>query len=144
MEPAGERTVSVESTGPLLIVLKTRPEYLDQVVESQTHALNGLMSRAKRGDILLLAEILGRGSSLVRYAMRFRDQTFDEEGKSEALFGRRWTYLVHGEDCCELTPFSPQERKVTSKNYGQGGGMVYVADEDAEAFRRAGLLQPLL
>jgi hypothetical protein len=102
------------------------------------------MSRARPDDILLLAEIQDHGSSVVRYAMRFREQILDEKGKSKALFGRRWRYLIEGNDCHELSRFSPQERKVTSKNYGQGGPMVYVASKDAEAFRKAGLLQPLL
>jgi hypothetical protein len=128
-----------------MLILKTRPENLGRVVEAQKHALHGRLNNAQPGDLLLLAEIRPHGPALVRYGMRFKTQRRANPGETEAIWGQRWDFVIEGEGCRELNHrFDPQVEKVTSTNYGRGGTFVYVACEDAEAFRRKGLLAPLL
>jgi len=135
----------MNSPTPRLIILTTHPGNLSQVVAVQKHALDGQLLRASPGDLLLLAEIQQVGTAQVRYAMRFKGQYPDTNGETERLWGRRWRHVVEGEDCRELdNPFSPEDAKVSSKNYGRGGPVIYVDPEDAKAFLQAGLLKPAL
>lgn len=128
-----------------MVILKTHSTNLARVVEVQKHALRGRLKNAQPGDLLLLAEIRDDGPTVVRYGMRLKRQRRADPGETEALWGKHWKFIIEGEGCCELNrPFDPQQTKVTSTSYGQGGTLVYVAAEDAEAFRRAGLLSPLL
>ena len=132
------------SDTPKLIVLRTHPEHLRGVVEKHKHALEVRLN-AQQGDILLIAQT---GSGLVSHAMRFRSQRPDTTGETERSWGRHWNFIIEGDNCCELDrPFDPREERVTEvvrKDYGPGGPFFYVLDEDAEAFRQKGLLQPLL
>ena len=128
---------------PNLIVLKTHPEHLDQVVQAQRHALQTRLLKAQPGDLLLLAETRSKGSALVRYGMRFRGQRIARPGETESMWNKSWRYIIEGEDCKALErAFSPQIVKVSSANYGQGGPFVYIDPEDADAFKRDGLLKP--
>ncbi len=128
-----------------IILLRTHPENLKRVVEVQKHALKGQLTRAQPGDLLLLAEMRTSGPALATHAMWFRNQRLAKPGETEMLWGKSWRYVIEGEDCRTLdNPFSPQEAKVSSENYGRGGGVVYLAVEDADEFCRRGLLRPLL
>lgn len=128
---------------PTLIVLKTHPEHLDQVIQAQRHALQSRILKAHPGDLLLLAETRSKGPAVVRYGMRFRGQRIARPGETETMWNKTWKYIIEGEDCRALeSAFSPQIAKVSSANYGQGGPFVYIDPEDADAFRRGGLLSP--
>ena len=108
------------------------------------HALDRQLN-ALAGDLLLLAETRPRGPALVRYAMWFRVQRPAASGETERIWNYHWDTIIEGEGCSELTQaFSPEQEKVSSKSYGQGGPFVYVEPIDADEFRRRGLLRPVL
>ena len=136
------------SAMPKLIILKTHPEHLYGVVKEQKHALGGKMRGAEEGDLLLIAEIHKPGSARVRYGMWFVKQRPANPGEPEAIWnGHSWKYVVEAKGCRELNKsFRPEDEKTSQKNYGQGGGgtVIYVCDDDADAWRRKGLLRPLL
>ena len=129
---------------PKLIVLRTQPEHLRAVVQHHKHALNGKLA-AQPGDILLICKT---GSGLVCHAMRFQRQRHDTAGETEKHWGKHWKYIIDANDCCELNrPFDPKDERITEvsrKDYGPGGSFFYVLKEDAEEFRKKGLLRPLL
>ena len=141
-----DREPNARGTMPKLIILKTHPEHLYGVVKEQKHALDGKMRGAEEGDLLLIAEIRNPGSAWVRYGMWFVKQRPAKPGESEAIWnGDSWKYIVEAKGCLELDKsFRPEDEKTSRKSYGQGGTVVYVRDDDADAWRRKGLLQPLL
>lgn len=138
----------IDALVPNMIIVKTSAKNLPNVVANQKHALYGRMKKARPGDVLLLAEICGRGPALVSYAMRLKEQHLDTANEAQAIWGERWPVIVEGEGCRKLDrPFNPQKERVTlisMKNYGPGGTLVYVDPKDAEAFLQKGLLRPLL
>lgn len=127
---------------PRLVVLRTLPENFDGVIQTSKHALDGRLAAEPR-DILLIGH-----SGQVTHAMRFRCQRPDTSGETEKIWGRRWRFIIEGDDLCKLIrPFSPQQERVTEvsrKNYGPGFALFYVLDDDARAFREGGLLRPIL
>lgn len=131
-------------SAPQLIILKTTAQHIEGVTKNQKHALRGRIVNARRGDLLLIAEMQTRGPALIRYGMRFDCQYPDQAGDSEAIWGKRWDYIVSGEGGCWLTkPFAPAQAKPQGP-YGQGGTLVYVPARDAEEFVREGRLAPIL
>ncbi len=131
---------------PNVILLKTRPENFERVIERQRHALDGMLSKAQPGDLLLLARTQNHGSAQVHYAMWFERQRRASAGEVEENWpGNDWDIIVEGRDCCRLErPFDPQLEKVSQKSYGQGGTIFYIEAQDAEHFRRQGFLRPVL
>ena len=129
---------------PTLIILRTTAEHIKGVIEHQKHALDRPMSRAKAGDLLIIAEMKPKGPAVARYAMWFKQQKRDDARESAAIWGKQWNFIIEGEGGQELTaPFVPAEVKPNGP-YGQGGPYVYVRPEDADDFRREGRLAPLL
>lgn len=129
---------------PQLIVMKTRPEHLEGVVSEHKHALQKRMTRARKGDLLLLAERQKAGPALARYGMCFENLRLAEKGETERIWGKVWTYVVDGRGCDEFEqPFFPD--MASDKNLGQGAiAFAYVERVDAEDWRRKGLLRPFL
>lgn len=127
---------------PKLVVLRTLPENLDGVIQTSKHALDVRLT-AQQGDILLIGH-----SGRVTHAMRLRCQRPDTSGETEVIGGRRWRFIIDGDELCQLVrPFSPQRERVTDvgrKNYGPCFALFYVLDDDARAFRDGGLLRPIL
>jgi hypothetical protein len=127
-----------------LILLKTHPANLPKVVEVQKHALQGKLTRAKPGDLLLLAEIRPRGAARATHAMWFKEQRAAHQGETEEIWNERWPFIVEGQGCCALDqPFVPEDVKVSAANYSQGGTIFYIEPLDADAFRAQGRLKPL-
>lgn len=133
------------SATPTLIVLKTRLEHLDGVLREKKHALESRMTKAKTGDLLLVAEVQNAGPALVRFGMWFENQRLAREGETENIWnGQTWKYIVEtsGWDAF-AQPFCPNE--ISDKNLGQGAvAFAYVEEADAERWRREGRLLPLL
>ena len=130
-----------------MIVLQTRPEHLKAVIEKSKRALNGVMKCVRAGDVLLIAESPPpRNAPQIWYAMRYRRMYPDSRRESEAIWGKRWRYIVEGEDCQLLDhPFSLKDVQVSAKNYGQGAiSFTYLDDRDAKLLIDRSLLKPVL
>ena len=132
-----------------LIILKTSPETIKQVVAEKKHALKGRLRRAKPNDLILIAEIQppGHGPAIARYGMWFTEQRAAFPGEVAGIWKEenthRWNIIVKGRECQELsTQFSPEAEKITKKNYSDGGTLVYVCPDDANLWRQKGLLEP--
>lgn len=135
---------NIMRSAPSLILLKTTPQHLVGVTMHQKHALRGLMRKAKIGDILLIAEMQPKGPALVRYVMYLKGQYADSRCDSEMIWGKRWDYIIEGENGAWLTSsFAPALIKPDGP-YGQGGTLVYVPTDHAAEFIRDGRLAPLL
>jgi hypothetical protein len=142
-------TTKSDGAVPSMIIMKTRPEHMRGVIDSGMHACDDLMHQARPGDLLLVAVMVGIVPAIVTHAMRLKKQYRDYANRSQAIWERRWRYLVDGEEgCCPLeSPFCPQYERApgSTKNYGKGARtFVYVDRGDAEEFARKGLLSPLL
>jgi hypothetical protein len=129
-----------------IIVLKTQAQNLREVVRSGKHALPVRLKQARAGDIILIAESPPpAGSPQIRYGMRYRRMYEDSEGESRRRWNKQWRYIVEGDQCRELeTPFSLSKVQISSKNYGQGGTIVYLAQQDVAELTKRSLLRPLL
>jgi hypothetical protein len=77
--------------------------------------------------------------------MRYRRMYEDSEGESRRRWNKQWRYIVEGDQCRKLeTPFSLSKVQISSKNYGQGGTIVYLAQQDVAELTKRSLLRPLL
>jgi hypothetical protein len=129
---------------PTVVVLRTAPENIPKVIEHKIHALNGRLVRAKPGDLLLIAERQRVGPAIAKYGMLLQEVRPDVSQKSKEIWGKQWKYIIEGRDLVALAmPFSPHEIAPLS-GYGAGGPFVYISPDDAEEFRRRGLLAPFL
>lgn len=126
------------------ILLKTTPDHLTGVTETQKHALRGRIQRAKPGDVILVAEIQKAGPAVVRYAMFYASQHKDESDETLTIWGRHWPYIIEGRGGQWLDRAFAPAKLIPDGPYGQGGTLAYVPSSHAETFVREGLLSPLM
>lgn len=127
-----------------MIIFRTHPDHIDDVVRYSRHALS-TMPRVSQGDLILISQTVAQskdGSPPIRYVMEFVGVHTDDVGESRRIWGRDWRYIVNGRNCRPLKqPFDIRKIQVSGKNYGQGGPYVYVAEEDEAIIRKLGLLE---
>lgn len=125
-------------------LLKLKSSNLAGVRHHGKYALSRRMN-LNPGDLILFALTRGSlepGEKPIQYAMTFRRIYADDSSESEAIWGKRWNFIVEGDRCFELcTPFDLNQVQVSGKTYGQIGP-AYVADEDIEVLEKGGYLQP--
>jgi len=65
----------------------------------------------------------------------------DAQGESDKIWGHHWPFIIEGTDLKELErPFNIKAVQKSSKNYGQGGPVVYVDPLDQRAIESGGYL----
>lgn len=127
----------------IVILLRTSPETIGNVVIHAKYALKGELRRFRPGDIALIAQKAATvpDGKPIRYMMRFVRSYRDSKNESDAIWGRHWAYIIECRDCRPLLrPFNIRQIQVTDKNYAQGGTVVYVTPEDADVIHSRGYL----
>jgi hypothetical protein len=118
-----------------VLVLKTRRENIDKVIECSKHAAHSC-ARAQVGDYVLIAQTknsLRRGEKSIRYMAVFDGCYEDERGESEATWGRHWTYIIRLRNVKGVRPFNVEDLQVSDRNYGpiMVPFALHESDEDA-------------
>ena len=132
-----------------IVILKTKKIYLDHVVSMKIHATDGLPRDVNRGDIVLIAqtkETLEPHQQQIAYAAIYDFAREDNDGMTDAIFGRHWRYIIFLQDLAALlTPFFMDEVQISDENYGRGAQTIkYVEHDDTEAIVEGGYLMPLV
>lgn len=131
-----------------MIILRTNPEHISEVVRHSKHALNKKPSLT-RGDTILISQISENTifgykecKNPIQYVMEFERLYLDTSGKSKQIWGIQYKYIIEGSNCRPLKrPFDIRKYQVTNKEYGPGGPFVYVEQEDEKAIQQHGLLE---
>ena len=130
-----------------MIIIRTSEETIGKVVRHSKHSLKMCPRQLSKDDIILIAQTkhsLHFAKEPIQYLMEFDSCYYDKERESLQLFGRYWPYIIKGRNCRPLkTPFDISKVKTASKNYGQGGPIVYVEHEDEALLKDRGLLETL-
>jgi hypothetical protein len=127
-----------------IVILRTSPETIANVVAHAKYALRGELKELKPGDIMLIAQKAATvpDGKPIRYLMTFVRCYRDKNKESDRIWGRHWNYIIEGSGCYSLkTPFDIRQIQVTKKNYAQGGTVVYVDSEDAVVLEAGGYLE---
>ncbi len=128
-----------------MIILRTSPETIQEVVRLSKHALD-YKPRLTKGELILISQNTVFGirddTPPIRYVMEFDWVHLDTSGESMRIWGRQWEYIIEGKNCRSLKhPFDISNHQVTEKNYGPGGPLVYVAPDDERVLQQKGLLE---
>ena len=127
-----------------MILLKTSGKTIGKVVEEQKHALR-VAPRVSRGELILISQTedsLRPRELPVQYVMTFVRCYPDRSGESLRLWGKRWPYIIQGENCRRLKrPFRMSEMAVSGKTYGRGFTLWSVDPEDEAYLEKHGYLE---
>jgi len=127
-----------------MVIFRTSPDPIDNVVKHNKHALNSRPSLTP-GETILISQTVSKtndGKPPIRYAMEYVNMYRDEKGESKSIWGKQWTYILQGKNCRPLKkPFNISHYQVSSENYGPGGPVKYVADIDKKKLQQEGLLE---
>lgn len=127
-----------------MAIFKTDASTLPNVIAHAKHALYRVPNRLIQGDRVLIAQTLQslqRGKKQIRFVMSYVRSYRDTRGESDQIWGRHWPFIIEGTDLRELTrPFNIAAMQITSRNYGQGGPVVYVDPVDEKAIESEGYL----
>ena len=127
-----------------MILLKTSGKTIGKVVEEEKHALTRCPS-VVRGELILISQTedsLRSRELPVQYAMTFVRCYADTSGESLRLWGKRWPYIIQGENCRRLKrPFRMSDVAVSGKNYGRGFTIFNVDPEDEDYLAKHGYLE---
>jgi 5-methylcytosine-specific restriction enzyme A len=119
-----------------MIIFKTDVSTLKNVLAAAKHAVNGRPTRAKAGDIILVAqtvETLQPGQKSINWIMEYVRSYEDTEGETIKLWGRSWRYIVEARSVRQVEPFNIDELQRSNKNYGAAVNFTYLDPEDEEA-----------
>jgi 5-methylcytosine-specific restriction enzyme A len=127
-----------------MIILKTSQDTIGEVVRHSKHALK-MRPNVKQGELILISELktkLPPHRKPIQYVMEFEECHEDRQQESLRIWGRHWRYVINGGNCRPLkTPFDISTVQVTNKDYGRGGAVVHVNDDDAQVLILMGLLE---
>lgn len=129
-----------------MVIFRTSKETIDKVVSHCKHALNGKPDLTPGEDILISQTVSTTrdGRPPIRYIMQFVRIYRDTDGESKRIWGKKWNYIIEGENCITLKkPFNISNHQVSDKNYGPGGPVTYVADVDVKTLKKKGLLETI-
>jgi hypothetical protein len=130
----------------IMIIIRTSAETIKEVVRHSKHALKR-RPRLSKGEIILISQIkhsLHSFQEPIQYLMEFDSCYYDKEKESLKLWSKYWPYIIVGRNCKPLkTPFDISKVKASSKNYGQGGPIVYVEHGDEALLKDRGYLETL-
>lgn len=127
-----------------MVIFRTSGETIDEVVRHAKHALN-FRPNLTPGELILISQTkqsLPRHTEPIQYRMEFVECVDDSGHESEKIWGRYWPYLIIGKNCNSLrSPFDIcKVIKNPTKDYGQGGPIVYVNNEDEHFLESNGYL----
>lgn len=130
-----------------MIILRTNPENISEVVRHAKHALNKKPT-LNQGELILISQISENTifgyrecKNPIQYVMEFERIYLDTSGESIKIWGKPYKYIVEGRNCRPLRPFDIRKYQVTKKEYGPGGPFVYVEPEDVRVLQQHGLLE---
>lgn len=128
-----------------IVILRTSKETIGEVVRQSKYALCGALDEGKLrpGDTILIAQTVATsgGQAPIRYRMEYVRCYADRTGESKRIWGKQWPFMVEGANARPLKkPFDIRRLQVTTKNYAQGGTVVYVEPEDVEVLEKEGYL----
>jgi 5-methylcytosine-specific restriction enzyme A len=144
--PAGPHIQELALRGSIMamVIFKTDAGTLPGVVAHSKHALYKVPTRLEYGDTILVAQTIQSllpGQKQIRYCMTFVRSYRDTLGESDKIWGKHWGFIVEGANLKELSrPFNIAAIRSSSKNYGQGGPVVYVHPLDEKAIKSGGYL----
>ncbi len=118
-----------------MIIFKNDASTMDGVLRNAMHATDGRPSDINKGDIILIAQTKGTLSEdqkPIRWVMDFVSCNLDINDESKKIWGKKWQYIIRGENLRSVEPFDIDQIKVSKKNYGaiQTHGTVLPDDED--------------
>jgi len=127
-----------------MIIFKTDAATLPGVVANAKHALVRVPAQIRPGDLILIAQTiqtLQPGQRQIRYCMSFVRFYKDTLRESDRIWGHHWPFIIEGTGLKELArPFNIAVVQKSSKNYGQGGPVVYVDPLDQREIQSGGYL----
>ena len=117
-----------------MLIFKNDASTMDGVLRNAMHATDGRPSDINKGDIILIAQTKGtllEGQKPIRWVMDFVSCNLDISDESKKIWGKKWQYVIRGENLRSVEPFDIDQIKVSKKNYGaiQTHGIVDSADE---------------
>lgn len=100
--------------------------------------------RLDPGDVILFAQSRGTlepAQPPIRYRMTFVRFSDSAEEESQRLWGKRWRYMLEGENCRPLRrPFDIRHLQASRKMYDQLGP-VYLDPEDESVLESGGYME---
>ncbi|MDU6359779.1 HNH endonuclease [Zhenhengia yiwuensis] len=103
-----------------MIIFKNNASTLQEILINSKHASPTEPQNLKEGDIILIAQTkdkLPKGEKSIRYIMKFKRLYKDDNDESVKLWGKKWPYIIEGEDVTAIEPFNIEDIQKSNKNY---------------------------
>ena len=104
----------------MIILFKNHASTLNGVLKNAKHASNGRPRNIKPGDIILIAQTKGSllpNEKPIRWIMNYVSCYEDTENESSKIWGKKWRYIIQGENVRSIEPFDIEDIKVSNKDY---------------------------
>ena len=119
-----------------MILIKNTADTLGQVIANMRSASNTLPGKVQHGDIVLVAQTkntLKKGEKSIRYVMYFDESYEDVSNESEALWGKKWKYIIKCFGIRSVEAFDIEDIQVSKHNYKAVVTHCSLLKEDEEA-----------
>jgi len=105
------------------------------VLENAMHATNGKPKGVNKGDLILIAQTkntLNGGEKPIRWVMDFVSCEDDKTDLTLKIWGKKWRYIVKGENVRPVEPFDIMDIKISLKDYDAVQTHCRLLEEDEE------------
>jgi len=104
----------------MIMLFKNHASTLNGVLKNAKHASNGKPKNIQPGDVILIAQT--KGSLLpdekpIRWIMNFVRTYEDSDNESVKIWGKKWRYIIQGENVRSVEPFDIEDLKISNKDY---------------------------